>query len=397
MIKKLLFSFLILIMLTSCWDLAEIEQIGFVLALAIDPLTEEELEKYESQFKKEMNLKPAQLTKTTFQIVIPGAITDEFGFEEVPFFNIRSVGRTNFKTIRHIAARRSRRLNFEHLKAIIIHEDLARNGNIGKVIDLYNRDHEMRRTTLVYVSKGNGFEVLQSKLPLEMMPAISIKMIQENFPAHNGMPLPKTIGELATCVLDEKSYIVPRITPAKGQDFVISGAGVFSDKSDALIGWLGEVDMAGYNLIRGEAENAIVEATLDDHLFVFEIDQMDTAVEYEYKDGQDHLKLEVKLEGFLTESWLEDIDESEQEDIEKVEAAIEEEIVRICNKIVEKMQEEFHADIFDFYKMIKRKNYARWKEIEDDWDGEDGYFSNAVIEINSKARIRHYMTEEHLR
>lgn len=396
MYKKMLLSILITLTLTSCWDLTEIEEIGFVIALAIDPLDEEDYEKFESQFKKETNLDPGQLYKTTYQLVIPSAITEELAFEEIPFFNISSVGRTNFKTLRQIAARRSRRLNFEHLKAITINEELARTGALGKFTDLYIRDHEMRRTTLVYVSKGNGYEVLEAKLPLEMMPGISIKMIQDNYPAHHGMPFPKPIGELATCVLDEKSYIVPRITAKKGGDFVIAGAGAFLGKTNELLGWLGEEDLEGYNLIRGEAENASVEASLEENLFVVELDNMDSVITYQQKNGEDHFHIEIKAEGFLTESWLEGIEIGEQEEIEKVEAALEEEIERLASKIVVKMQDEFHADIFELHKSVQKNNYARWKEVEDEWDGENGYFSDAIIEISVKAKIRHYMTTEQL-
>ncbi len=394
--KKWLLLIVLLLTLTSCWDLTEIEEIGFVIALAIDTLEEEDYEQYKKQFKKEQNIDPQQLYKTTFQIVIPGTATDELAFEQTPFFNISAVGRTNFKTLRHISTRRSRRLNFEHLKAIIINEEIAQTGAIAKVIDLYIRDHEMRRTTLVFVSKGKGSAVLEEKLPLEMMPGLSIKMIQDNYPASHGMPFPKPIGELATCVVDQKSYIVPRITDKVAPDFVIAGAGVFLGETNELIGWLGEVDMEGYNLIRGEAENAIVEASLEDNLFVVELDNMDSVFTYEQKDGEDHFHIEIKAEGFFTENWLEGIDIGEQEEIEKVEDALEEEIERLASKIVEKMQNEYHADIFELYKTVQRKNYARWKDVEDDWDGEDGYFSNANIEISVKAKIRHYMTKQQL-
>lgn len=51
--KKILLAFLSLLMLTSCWDLTEIEEIGFVLALGIDPLTEQDRKDYQEKYKKE--------------------------------------------------------------------------------------------------------------------------------------------------------------------------------------------------------------------------------------------------------------------------------------------------------------------------------------------------------
>ncbi|MCT8139513.1 Ger(x)C family spore germination protein [Anaerobacillus sp. CMMVII] len=396
MIRIVLVVIVCLLLLTSCWDRKEIEELGLVLAVAIDPLEEEEMEQFEGQFKRETRKEPEQLFKSTFQIVIPSTITEGRQLEEKAFFNISSVGRTNFKIVRNIASRRSRRLNFEHLKVIIINEKLARSGAIGKMVDLYIRDHEMRRRTLMYVSKGKAEDVLEKKLPLEMMPALSMKMIQDNYPAHQGMPVPVEIGELSGAVIGEKSYLIPRITAKEGKDFIIAGAGVFLGKTNELIGWLGEEDLEGYNFMVGEAENAIVEVRFKENLFVYELDGMETEINYMRKNETDHFQVRIKTEGTFVENWLEGVEIGDQATIEELEKAIEEEIKFVTEKIVKKMQEEFHADIFKLYTSVKKKNYPYWTKIEDQWDGKDGYFSKAVVEIDVKAKIRHYMTKERL-
>ncbi|QOY36345.1 Ger(x)C family spore germination protein [Anaerobacillus isosaccharinicus] len=396
MVRIVLVALVSLLLLTSCWDRKEIEELSIVMALAIDPLEEEELEKYEGQFKRETGKEPEQLFKTTYQIVIPSTITEGRQTEEKAYFNVSSVGRTNFKIVRNIAARRSRRLNFEHLKLIIINEKIARTGTIGKMVDLYIRDHEMRRRTLMYVSKGKAEEVLEKKLPLEMMPALSMKMIQENYPAHQGLPFPVEIGELGGAVIGEKSYIIPRITAKEGKDLIIAGAGVFLGKTNELIGWLGEEDLEGYNYILGQAENAIIEVRFKENLFVYELDGMDTEIDYMRKNETDHFQIRIKTEGTFVENWLEGVEIGDQATIEELEKALEEEIKFVTEKIVKKMQEEFHADIFKLYISVKKKNYPYWKKIEDQWDGKDGYFSKAVINIDVKAKIRHYMTKERL-
>ncbi|RXI99900.1 Ger(x)C family spore germination protein [Anaerobacillus alkaliphilus] len=385
-----------LLLLTSCWDRREIEDISFVLAVALDPLEDNEREHFEGQFRKETGKEPEQLFKSTFQIVIPGTLTEGPKFEQKPFFTISSVGRNNFKILRSIAARRSRRLNFEHLKAIIINEEIARSGNIGKMIDLYVRDHEMRRSTLMFVSNGKAEEVLEKKLPLEMMTAISIKMIQENYPAHQGMPYPVEIGTLGTAIIGHRSFIIPRITAKKGTDVIVSGAGIFLGKTNEFIGWLGEEDLEGYNFILGEAENSIVEARFEENLFVYELDNMDTEVDYYRKNEANYFKVKIKTEGTFVENWLEGVEIGNQTELEKLEKALEEEIKYVAEKIIKKMQQEFHADIFKFHSFVKKKNYQYWKEVEDQWDGENGVFSKAVVEIDVKAKIRHYMTKERL-
>lgn len=396
--QKIVVSILALLLLTSCWDLVEIEEIGFVLAVALDPLSEEELAEYKKQYKKETGQPARQMYKTMYQVAIPSMIVKEApGYENKPFFNITSVGRTNLKMTRHIAAKRSRRLHYHQLKVIIMNEQLLKTGEVAEFIDFYLRDHEMPRDTLVYVFKGAGKAILNQKLPLEIMPAISIKMIQDNYKVHNGMPAPKPIGELATSVLDTKSYIVPRISGKEGKDFTLAGAGVFLGETNELIGWLGEEDIEAYNLVVGEAENHIIEATLNEQLFDFEFDNFDVVINYQLKEGQDFFEINLRAEGFFVENWLDDIVIGEEETNKKLAAAVEKEIERLASKLVEKMQSEFQADIFELSKIVKKKNYRRWKEMKDKWDGKDGYFSKANIEINAKVKIRHHMLIEQLR
>lgn len=395
--KKAVISMLALMLLTSCWGLTEIEEIGFVLAVALDPLTKAELEEYNNQFKKETGQPARQMYKTTYQIVIPSMVVAEgLKIEDQAFFNMTSVGRTGFKMNRNNAARISRRFNFEHLKALIINEQLLKTGELAKFIDLYLRDHEMRRDTLVYVSKEDGKEVLKGKIPLEIIPAISIKKIHENYQAQHGMLPPKPIGELAISILDEKSFIVPRISAEKGE-LIIAGAALFLGDTNELIGWLGEEDVAAYRLVVGEAGNQVMEVTLEEQIFVFEFDNMAMVIDYQLKNGKDFFEIKLKAEGFFVEDWLDDIKIGEEETNKKLAAAVEKEIERLATKIVEKMQREFYSDIFELSKTLKIEKYQRWKEIKAEWDGEDGYFSKANIEINAEVKIEHQMLIEQLR
>lgn len=395
--KKILLLCLSLFFLTSCWDLKEIEEIGFVLAVAIDPLDKEEEEQYKEQYKKEAKERALQMFKTTYQVVVPSALVEGGASGgQLPFFNISTVGQTNFKMNRHISSRRSRRLNYEHLKVVIINSELVKNGELGKFIDFYIRDHEMRTKTLVLVSEGKGSEVLKEKLPLELMPAISINMIQENYLVHHGIPIKKTIGELATCVLDEKSYLVPRVKPEQGKDFVLSGAAVFMGEENKFIGWLGEVDSQGYSLVIGDGYNMVIEATYEDQLFVFEIDNEDTVIKYQRIDGKDHFKVMIKAEGFFVENWIENLNLNEADTSEKLEKALEEEIKKLASEIIFKMQKQFYADIFEMYKQVELKDNSYWKKVKNNWDGEDGHFRNAIVDVDAKVQIRHYMTKEQL-
>lgn len=395
--KSIPFLLLLLLFLTGCWDRTEIEEVSFVLAVALDPVEDED--ELAKQYRQETGKpSPKKMFQLTNQVVIPSKISTEGGATGSPFFNIRSAGMTNFKINRNFATRRSRAMNYEHLKVIIINETLVREGIIRKLIDFYVRDHQMRTDTLIFVSKGKGSEILAEKLPLEHMTAISIDMISENAERSHQMAPPKQIGELSKDVLSGQSYIVPRITKLEGGEFKLAGAAVFQGQENKMVGWLGEYDVEGYTWVIDEKKNQIVEAFFgpEQQPFVFEIDAAHTKTRYERKDGKNTFHIEIRTEGFFVDNWIEQINLDSQETISQLEQAVEKEINYQVNKVIRKMQEEFHTDIFQFHQKVKQADYAYWQEIKKNWDGADGLFSEADIHVETMVKMRHHMTIEQL-
>jgi spore germination protein len=384
-----------LVFLTSCWDRTEIEDVGFVLATALDPVEDEDelARKYEEETGKPV---PDHMFQMTAQVVVPGQLQPESGGQGQPFFNIRASGLTNFKTNRNFASRRSRGLGFDHLKVLLINEELARQGIIDHLIDFYSRDHVMRTNILVFISDGKGYEILKNKLPLEIMPAISIRMINENAKRGHQIPNQKKIGDLKADVINKRSYIIPKISEKKGKDLNVSGAAVFQGHTNKMIGWLNDYDIEGYEWIVGEKENAVMDAFYgkDQQPFTFETDFSKSTIKYE--KGKNTFHVEIHAEGFFVDNWIDHINIDSQKTIGKLEQAVEKEIENQAKKIIKKMQEEYYADIFEFYKEIKKSDYTYWQEIKENWDGEDGLFTNADITVKAKVKIRHYMTIEQL-
>ncbi len=396
--------------LISCWDLTEIEEIGFILAIALDPVPNEE-EKI-SEMEREMGRKiprkeeHGQLFNATFNVAIPSKIeAQEGGRTGRAFFNVTTTSLTNFQAVRQIAARRSRRLNFEHLKAIIINEELVKNNPmLEHLADFYIRDHEMRRRTYIFITPDDASDVIENRLPLEEMISTSIVDINENYDAMFSMLPPTTIGEVATNITGESSFLIPRIVanptpefdPYTG-DLAVKGGAVFLGKENTMLGWLGEEDIRGYNWVMENANNAIIEVQYDEdeaEIFVFEVITMATTINYKREKGTNIFDVEVRAEGAFGESWLHDVEIADEKTLEELEARVEKEIIHQVEQIIDKMQNEFHADIFGFYKKVKQKEYSYWKTVDDQWDGKGGEFEASKVNVNAKVKIRHYMLNE---
>ncbi|WP_081457619.1 Ger(x)C family spore germination protein [Alkalihalophilus pseudofirmus] len=374
--------FFLLLSLTGCWDRAELEEVGFVIGVAFDPSRDN-----------------PKVFDSTFHIAIPSAFGNghvEGGTSGVqPFFNITSSGSTNFKMIRNINSRRSRSLNFEHLKVIVINEELARQDFITGVLDLYTRDHEMRRKTHVLISNGAAKDVYIDKLPLEDMPGISMDMIDENNQNVLGMIDTREIGMISEKVAANSSYLIPGVYKPQRGDLRLSGAAIINGSTNKMMGWLDEGDVRGYNWVIGEAMNGILEAEgKNGDPFVFEILSQETKLNYKRENGKNVFDVHIKAEGTFAESWMSGLQIDDPKALMEIEKILEAEIKKQSQQIVTKMQEEYYCDIFSFQKLLKRKNYHYWKETKDRWEGENGLFKDTVITIHSDVLISHYMTQE---
>lgn len=402
--KKSLFSFLAavsILLTTGCWDSTEIEQISFIMGLAFDTIENEE--EKEQKTKKESGQekrKHDDMFSVTFQVARPTLIQTKTGQggggDGDAFFNVTSTGITNFKIRRNLSSRISRHTKFEHLKTIIISEKLARQeAMIEHLIDFYIRDHEMRRNVHVIISKGDAKDILSYSPKLGDIPAISIQRIGDNYRKVLPMQKPKKIGEIAQNVVENRSFLIPRIVK-HGNGLKIAGAAIIRRNPNKMIGWMGEQDVAGYNLIHGKVIDDVIETHYKEKPIVFETQDMSSVISYYKDENKNYFHVNIKAEGTLGESWIHEIDLNEEQTVENISNAIAQRIEESSSKIIARMQEEFHVDVFEFGSLIKRQDYPYWQKIRKQWDGKDGEFSKAEIKVTAEVQVRHYMLNEKL-
>jgi spore germination protein len=280
---------------------------------------------------------------------------------------------------------------------ITINEDLAKQGILEHLIDLYIRDHQMRRGTHILISKGEAKKVFEEKLPLESMPDKSIEMISENYDRTLSMIPIRDVGFVSERVLGKRSYLIPRIVKHGKTDLKIAGAAIFMGIENRMIGWLGEEDVAGYNWVAGETKNGMIEVPYQDKgIFAFETLSMESVITYKRKDDQNTFHVKIKAEGTLGESWIHNLEIDDQKTILKLQKAVADKIKKQATHTINTMQKEYHADIFDFVQQVKQKEYDYWEKTRKEWDGKDGEFSKAEITVEAEVQIRHYMLNKSL-
>lgn len=138
-----------LFLLTSCWDKIELEQEGFVVVLGLDKGP------------------TPDLITVTYQIANPQAGSSSISEapneppSDIVTISVPSVssGKDTANTIA------PRKINLSHLETIVIGQELAKSGQLYRVLSSSIRESELRRETNIIVTKENAADFIKNNKP----------------------------------------------------------------------------------------------------------------------------------------------------------------------------------------------------------------------------------------
>ncbi len=163
----------------GCWDRHEIESLAFINAVGVDQAGNGNV-------------------LVTFYVVNPDAIGKKGGGggSSPPAYSTSVEARDASQALAKFAEESPRLPRFKQLQAIIIGEDLARQG-VGPVLDFFSRHWEMRRSIWVLVAKGKAQDILtKGQPPLEKLLGAGIKTVMERRDSLTATRYPVVLGDL---------------------------------------------------------------------------------------------------------------------------------------------------------------------------------------------------------
>ncbi|MDU0328996.1 MULTISPECIES: Ger(x)C family spore germination protein [Paenibacillus] len=363
--------------LTGCWDRVEIEDRGFVVGAGIDLADEEEAQN--GQFI------------LTYQFVIPGGLQaregdSKNGSSSKAYFNLSTNANTMFAAARKMSYQTSRSPYLQHMRMILISRKLSESGELASVLDLFLRDHEMRRATKIMVTEGDAREVLATNPKNEKLPVMFFESTSLNPTKSSSIYPPTNIGEVQAYILSKSSFALPIIRKL-GNEVSVSGTALF-DNAQKLKGLLNEEETSGLNILRGTAQDGVLEIHVNDEYMAYEIKGLRQSIQADVSDPE-HIRftIHLELEGNVGETQ-ERLDLLSAHQLAELEEKTEQEVIRITNGTLTKLQQEFRVDVLDLGDELNRRHHALWQSIKDDWEQGERYFSRCDIEVKVRAKIR---------
>lgn len=373
------FISLFTLMLTGCGDMIEIEKQSYVIAVGID-LTEEE-----------------NLYQFTFQIANPGAGDSSDGNGQVTEENI-SIPTSDLITATDIANNFvAKKINLDHARVFIISEELARSGELVRIIQQSSQTTHMRRTIQLIVTKENAEVFLNNADPkVESKPHKYYQFmisrandtgIIPDADFHRFYQLTEAGSELflaiyATTIQEETDLSKPSIEKKAGElikkgesPAVFMGSAVF--KNGKMIDILNAQETRFTNVLDKTMKMDNFVSSFPDPIkpeyniagtFIQE-QSFDFTIDYDAKENHAQIKVVVEFD-FETIAIPSMIDYSSNAELEGLfKKSIEEHYQSKVEKFIKKTQIEYKSDPFywslffrKFFKDIPSYEEANWHE-----------------------------------
>lgn len=350
---------------SGCSQLKEVEQLAIVGALAFDKVTENGQDKYQASA---LIYKPLEI----------GGGKEGGSKSSSPYMLTSAMGTSLVDAQKKLTTYSSRSMLYSHTQLIIVGEKLIREEGIVKLLDLTIRSRDIRLQNYILVAKGEAVDILAVHPWQE--PTLSQEIVRD---------IERLKFEATSYVSDLKEFIQYSLSPGrdpllgkiqiqpvpekllagkeKGTETInLTGAAAIS--GNKLAGWLNEEEVKGFLLVVNKMEGGTISVQLSDkqqESFSCQIIKAKTKILPQIQDEKLSVSLEVKVDVKLVDIEGE-ATISNQDETEKLNELVSDEIKRIIESSIHKSQ-ELKSDIFGFGQTVHRKHPNEWKEIEKDW------------------------------
>jgi spore germination protein KC len=371
-LKKRCFAIILcFLLLTGCWDRRELNEIGLVLAVAVDKdtLTNEFI--------------------ISCEVARPNVLKKDGGDGgKAPVEIYTAKGSTLLDAVRNISKKLDRKSYFAHNKVIIISEKLAKDG-VSPILDVFVRDSEIRLLVWVIIAKDTEARQLLGKhRGLDQIQAFYLNdMIRKQW----------VTSEVQVLNLLDfyKKLLKNGVNPTTGAmgivkefdtaDIKLVGSAAF-DK-DKLIGYLDYTETRGLNWITDKVKGGIINISgikNKDELIAIEIKRASSKIIPRINDGKISFTIEIDLFGDIGE--IQDAtDILELELLSKIEKETKRVIEYEVKTVIDKAKNDLHSDIFGFGNTLYKYYPKDWEKIKNNWNT---LFNSVSYELKIDVHLR---------
>ncbi|PYE50794.1 Ger(x)C family spore germination protein [Paenibacillus barcinonensis] len=345
-------------LLAGCWDREEINDIAFVIGIAVD--------------------KEGDDYRSSLQIALPGqsgASGSEGGgggtSGDKPWFILSNTADTLRGTSLEGQKSLSRKIYYAHRRTILIGEELAREG-VAPMLDLFTRYPLNRLSALPVVTRGEAYKVIDTDAPIEKFPS---EMVREL--CFLNMRNPRSLKTFIDSILSDGvdpflpiasvSDSVPKDWKDSKTNIKLDGLAIF--KKDKLVGMMDKAPADALILAMGEANEpeVLIKAPRGEGDLFIKLNENNSSLHPKIVNGKVSVTIRLYAKGVIVDNESDYGDRREKEILNLIEAT-HQKIKEDIEEGVRLVQKKFRADILGLGRSIHQHLPKEWDKIKGRWD-----------------------------
>lgn len=327
---------------------------------------------------------------TTFQIYKPQKGGGDSGSKKGATSEvniIQSNGASIFDAVRNATLQMGRKLYFSNNRVFVIGEDICRT-DMAELLDFMQRNQQIKPTEQIYAAKGKASEILTYKKDDEIVPAVNLEQISENYKLTSRTLKVQLIDIFKSTSNGITDPVLPTISMQLINDkpiMKIDGAAVL--RNNRLDGYLDETETRGYLWITGKAQGGIILVNEPGDVNAsMEILKESSKIDVNEKKGAPEINVNIKLSTNITEFHSKDNIFIDEKVLNKLKTLQDEAVKSEAQAAINKVQGEMGADIFDFGLKIYESKPDLWRKISPSWKTGQ---KNVKVNINVNSDVMH--------
>jgi spore germination protein KC len=360
------------LVLTGCWDRAEVNDLALILAAGMDK-------------GKKNNIELSAL------IYIPrpqqsGQGSGMSGGSSSSQSFVRSAeGKTIAEAMTRLQEALTREVFWGQSEVLLIGDELAKEG-ISDQIDFWMRHSKPRIRADVFVSKGKAKTVLKATPELERDAS---KQLRKLVKTHIGVQV--TVKDLSQMLSGESNAAVlpwvENLSPSKMDKKkaipIINGAAIF--KEGKMVGRLSNKETRGILWPRNEIKSGVITISFKNETGYISLNLLRSHNKLipSIKNGKWSMRIKTNADLEVIQNTT-NLNLFDPNVIKKAEKKVEYEIERRERLTFTEVQKELNADIFGFADEFERRYPQTWKQKKDQWNE---IFPEVAISFETKAKI----------
>ncbi|WP_020619687.1 Ger(x)C family spore germination protein [Paenibacillus daejeonensis] len=374
---------LILLSATGCWDRKELNELGIVLAMAVDKDGDKGY-------------------KVSCQVVVPSEVASNSGKSTTTTVTLVQATATTIHEALYKMTLSSPRLSYmSHVRLLVFSEEVAREG-IADTLEALIRDPNFRPDYYITIARGSPAEdILTILTPLESIPANSLFYSLKNssdswaptIAAYADDTVEKMVSSGVEPVLTGVRILGDRVAGGSKDNLthikpearlMFTGMAVLI--RDRLIGWMDEDESKGYNYIAGNVKETTGHMNCPEGEGVVSLVLLRSTSKIIPRLVNGKPAFDVKLQVVQT-IYGDSCETSLSSDyaIRQLQKISERKLIKIMEDSVNAAQHRLRSDIFGFGREFYRKYPLHWKTLAMNWNET---FPSVKVNIEVEAQIR---------